>query len=173
MDPFLSEIRIFPFNYAPYGWAFCSGQLMAIAQNTALFSLLGTTYGGDGRVTFGLPNLPNRVPRGAGDGPGLTPVNLGEAGGTPSVTLRPQEVPQHNHDFRVSDQDGEGDIPGPQRILGRSLGGFAYQSQGQSLAQMNYASLAPVGASGPHNNMQPYLTLNFCIALQGVYPQRP
>src|SRR5713101_4885054 len=130
MDPFVAEIRIFPFNFAPTGWAFCDGQLLPISQNTALFSLLGTTYGGDGKSTFALPNMQGNAPMHPGQGPGLSLHDLGESAGTQ-----------------------------------------AYTSQNPN-AQMSFNQLAPAGGDQPHNNMQPYLTLNFCIALQGVYPPR-
>jgi microcystin-dependent protein len=172
-DQFLAEIRIFPFNFAPTGWAFCDGQLMPISQNTALFALLGTYYGGDGKSTFALPDLQGNSPMQAGQGQGLSERFLGEMSGVESITLLQTEIPVHTHAIRVSTEDGESDTPAANRIMGRSIGGFAYQSQAINLGMMAFQALPPAGGGLPHNNMQPYLTLNFCIALQGIFPQRP
>jgi microcystin-dependent protein len=172
-NPFLAEIRIFAGNFAPTGWALCGGQLMSISQNTALFSLLGTTYGGDGRVTFGLPNLQGSVPVGQGQGPGLTDRFLGEIGGEQTVTLITSEIPLHNHLVQGSTEDATLKVPGPKVYLGRSKAGTIYQSNtGSSPVVMNFQQLGLTGNSFPHQNMQPYLTLCFIVALQGVYPQR-
>ena len=171
-DPFVAEIRIFPFNFAPKGWAFCDGQLLPLSQNVALFSLLGTTYGGDGKSNFALPNLQGNVPMHPGQGAGLSQRLLGEMGGAETMTLLVSEMPVHTHFGRVSSEDGESFIPGPNRILGRSVGGFAYQTQSAGVASMAPQALPPAGGGLPHNNMQPYLTLNFNIALQGVFPPR-
>ncbi len=170
-DQFVAEIRVFPFNFAPRGWAFCDGQLMPISQNTALFSLLGTTYGGDGKSTFALPNLQGQVPMHPGDGQGLTPRFLGESGGTESVTLLTSEMPRHTHALRAHHVDvADTSVPGPGSSLATSSGGALYQAAGNVDADPRALSLA--GGSLPHTNMQPYLTLNFCIALQGVFPAR-
>ncbi len=173
-DPFVAEIRIFPFNFAPRGWAFCNGQLLPISQNTALFSLLGTTYGGNGKSNFGLPNLQGSVPMHIGGnqpGPGLTIHDLGEIGGSETVTLLTSEMPNHTHTQRGNNTLG--DSPGPaDHALARYANAYQ-QNSTQNLVQMSPQALPFVGSSFPHNNMQPYLTLNFCIAMQGVFPPRP
>ena len=172
-DPFVAEIRIFPFTFAPKGWAFCNGQLLPISQNTALFSLCGTYYGGDGKSTFALPNLQGQAPLGTGQGPGLSDRFLGESGGTETVTLLESEMPVHTHTARAVTDFATVQAPGPDRALARSQNGNAYQTDtATSLAVMSPNALAPAGGSFPHNNLQPYLTLHFCIALQGVFPPR-
>lgn len=171
-DPFVAEIRIFPFNFAPKGWAWCNGQLLPLSQNTALFSLLGTTYGGDGKSTFALPDLEGRAPMHPGQGPGLSLHDLGETGGSETVTLLQSEMPSHPHFAAASSDDGDLKAPTPTRSLARSIGGFAYISVAPNV-QMAAEALAPAGGNLPHNNMQPYLTCYFCIALQGVFPPRP
>lgn len=171
-DPFVAEIRIFPFNFAPKGWAWCDGQLMPISQNTALFSLLGTTYGGNGKSTFGLPDLQGCAPMHPGQGPGLSLHDLGETGGSETVTLLESETPSHLHVMRASSDDGDLKAPTPSRSLARSIGGFAYQSSAAGLQPMAPEALPPAGGDQPHNNLQPYLTLFFSIALQGVFPPR-
>ena len=171
MDPFVAEIRIFPFNFAPKGWAFCDGQLLPLSQNTALFSLLGTTYGGNGKSNFALPDLQGRAPMHPGQGPGLSLHDLGETGGSVTVTLLESEIPSHSHTFRVYNDVGEDRIPGPSEALARSTGGLLYAAPGP-LAVMAPQALAPAGADQPHNNLMPYLTFCFCIAMQGVYPPR-
>lgn len=173
-DPFLAEIRIFSFNFAPLGWAFCNGQLMPISQNTALFALLGTTYGGNGASTFALPDMLGRAPMQAGQGQGLSWRDLGERGGSQSVTLLQSEMPAHAHAARVDALDpSDLTAPGPDRVLAQSSGVFAYQPVAGNLGTMAPDALAPAGGDQPHNNMQPYLALNFCIALQGIFPPRP
>jgi microcystin-dependent protein len=172
MDPFVAEIRIFPFNFAPKGWAWCDGQLLPLSQNTALFSLLGTTYGGDGKSNFALPDLQGRAPMHPGQGPGLSLHDLGETGGSETVSLLESEIPAHSHAFRASPDDADLKAPTPSRSLARSIGGFLYQSSAAGLQNMSDSALAPAGGDQPHNNMQPYLTFYFCIALQGVYPPR-
>jgi microcystin-dependent protein len=173
-DPFVAEIRIFPFNFAPTGWAFCNGQLLPISQNTALFSLLGTYYGGDGKSNFALPDMQGNAPMQQGQGAGLSQRFLGEMGGEDSVTLLQTEIPVHTHQMMATDQPGQLEAPNNTAILARSAGGFAYSTtySGGQVANMAFQALAPYGGSLPHNNLQPYLTLNFCIALQGVYPPR-
>jgi microcystin-dependent protein len=170
-DPFVAEIRIFGFNFAPKGWAFCAGQILPISQNTALFSLLGTTYGGDGKVTFALPDFQGRVGVQPGQGKGLGLYDLGETGGSETVALLESEMPAHTHTLRAFNDIGEDRIPGPTESLARSTGGNLYAVPG-ALTQMAFQGLPPAGGSLPHNNMMPYLTLNFCIALQGVFPPR-
>ncbi len=172
-DPFVAEIRIFPFNFAPTGWAKCNGQLLPLSQNTALFSLLGTTYGGNGKSNFALPDLQGNAPMHAGQGPGLSERFLGEQGGSESTTLLVSEIPLHNHLMRNHDIDlAELNAPSQQRSLAQSANATTY-TPAVNLTQMSPQSLAPAGGSQPHNNMQPYLTLNFCIALQGIFPPHP
>jgi microcystin-dependent protein len=173
-DPFVAEIRVFPFNFAPKGWAFCDGQLMPISQNTALFSLLGTYYGGDGKSNFALPDLQGSAPMHPGQGQGLSLRDLGEIGGTDAVTLLVSEIPLHTHTLMAAnvEDDGNLQVGNPMRVLAKSGNGFAYGPPA-NLAMMAPEALSPAGGSLPHNNMQPYLTLNYCIALQGVFPARP
>ena len=173
-DPFVGEIRIFSLNFAPKGWAFCNGQILSISQNTALFSLLGTFYGGDGRVTFALPNFQGRAPLHQGQGPGLTERSLGEEGGEATVTLTGSELPAHPHAARCSSVPGL--QPGPANnvwspLPARPTPPPVYSDAGPNVA-MNPAALAQAGGSQPHNNLSPYLGLNFCIALQGIFPPR-
>ncbi|MGH2721558.1 MAG: phage tail protein [Actinomycetota bacterium] len=170
-DPFVAEIRIYPFNFPPTGWAFCDGQLLPISQNTALFSLLGTTYGGDGKSTFALPNLQGRSPMQPGQGPGLSLHDLGETSGSETVTLLTSEIPSHSHGLLASPDAADVQSPAADRCLARSSPGFAYGT-GTPAATMAPQALAPAGGDAPHNNMPPYLTLSFCIALQGVFPPR-
>jgi microcystin-dependent protein len=175
-DPFVAEIRIFPFNFPPTGWAFCNGQLMPISQNTALFSLLGTTYGGDGKSTFALPDLQSNTPMHPGQGQGLSLRDLGEIGGSEFVTLLISEIPVHAH-FVGRGNAAQGDVALPQGAVwassaaGRGTAALYTDTANAKVNQLQ--SLFPTGGSLPHNNMQPYLTLNMCIALQGVFPQRP
>ena len=170
-DPFVAEIRIFPFNFAPTGWAFCDGQLLPISQNTALFSLLGTTYGGDGKSTFGLPDLRGSAPMHPGQGPGLSLHDLGEVGGSETVTLLGSEIPAHNHQMRGATQDPANvKLVNPDASFALSQGGTLYQDTGNT--QLAPEALPPAGGGLPHNNLMPYLTLTFCIALQGVFPPR-
>ena len=169
-EPFVAEIRIFGFNFAPSGWALCDGQLMPISQNTALFSLLGTTYGGDGRSTFALPDLQDRSPMHPGQGPGLSLRDLGETGGSETVTLLEAEMPAHTHAVAASSTLADTPTPGGMSFA-KSAG--AYQTgTAQNLVAMANAALPVQGGSQPHNNRQPYLVLNFCIALQGIFPPR-
>ena len=171
-DQFLAEIRIFPFNFAPTGWAFCDGQLMPIIQNTALFSLLGTTYGGNGTTNFALPNLQGSAPIGPGQGTGLSLRDIGETGGEPTVELLQSEVPTHVHSLQASNQNGTLNQPGPQNSLARTDPAFAYTPTGVATKLAAGALGGAVGGNAPHNNMMPYLTLNFCIALEGYFPPR-
>jgi microcystin-dependent protein len=186
-DPFVAEIRIFPFFFAPKGWAFCDGQLLPISQNTALFSLLGTTYGGDGKSNFSLPDLQGRAGKHPGQGPGLSLFDLGQTGGTQFVTLLQSEMPLHQHRFGgttgAATSQGPPDGPAPQTAFtspegniwckvpgGRNGSLQLYHPTPNVAVNPNCMSLA--GGSLPHNNLQPYLILNFCIALQGVFPPR-
>ncbi len=172
-SPFVAEIRIFACNFAPTGWAQCNGQLLPISQNTALFSLLGTFYGGDGKSTFGLPDLQGSAAIGQGQGAGLSDRFLGEQAGTETVTLLQAEIPIHSH--QMMGAFAQGDLTGPTNlsVFTRSTPGNAYQTDAASnLSPMNFQMLTVAGSSFPHNNMQPYLTLNFCIAMQGVFPPR-
>ena len=180
-DQFVGEIRIFPINFAPKGWMPCNGQLLLISQNTALFSLLGTTYGGDGKSTFALPNLQGRVALNPGPGPGLSPRSLGEEGGSPAVTLLVSEMPAHIHPLFFTDAPATTNTPAadvmPAFNASLNFPGITkpvntYAAPG-SIVQLAPQALSITGGSQPHNNMQPYLVLNYYIAVQGIYPQRP
>ncbi|HTX93255.1 MAG TPA: tail fiber protein [Anaerolineales bacterium] len=172
-NPFVAEIRIFGFNFAPTGWAQCNGQILPISQNTALFSLLGTTYGGDGKSNFGLPNFQGSAPLGSGQGAGLSIRDLGETGGEDAVTLLTTEMPIHTH--QVNAFSGAGTSHDP---TGNVWASAQVLRQGQNLygtaggATMSPQALSPNGGNLPHNNLMPYLVLNFCIAMQGVFPPR-
>ncbi|MFN8633980.1 MAG: tail fiber protein [Chloroflexota bacterium] len=169
-DPFVAEIRIFPFNFAPKGWAWCDGQLLPLSQNTALFSLLGTTYGGNGKSNFALPDLQGRAPMQPGQGPGLSLHDLGETGGAETVTLLESEMPAHSHGVVVSAADAITRIPAGQR-LATGIGVSAFGAPPPN-TQLSSSAVAPAGGDQPHNNLQPYLTFYFCIALQGIFPPR-
>lgn len=172
MDPFVAEIRIFPFNFAPRGWAWCDGQLLPLSQNTALFSLLGTTYGGNGMSNFALPNLQGRAPMHPGQGPGLSLHDLGETGGTETVSLLESEIPSHSHSLMAQTGTGTKSTPA-NNSFARVSGATPYlPPSGAALVPMSNQAVAPVGGGQPHNNMMPYLTFYFCIALQGVFPPR-
>lgn len=171
-EPFIAEIRIFAGNFAPRGWAFCDGQLLPISQNTALFSLIGTTYGGDGRTTTALPNLQGRAPMHPGHGPGLTARRLGERGGVETVTLSEAQMPNHTHTMMAADRNGE-DRPAVGRALARSTGGAMYQTDSSNnLVNLANTALPSTGGSQAHNNLQPFLAMSFIIALIGLYPSR-
>ena len=169
---FLGEIRIFATNFAPNGWAMCNGQLLPISQYTALFSLLGTTYGGNGTSNFGLPNLQGVAPLHQGQGPGLSDYVWGETGGVETVALLSTEVPQHTHAYN-SVAGGRGEVAVVTGHVNSDAAAltniYGTTSDG---TQMNPAMLQPAGSGTPHNNMQPYLVVNFCIAMQGMYPAR-
>jgi microcystin-dependent protein len=174
-DQFVAEIRMLACSFAPAGWAFCDGQLLPISQNTALFSLIGTYYGGDGRTTFALPNLNGAAPMQWGQGPGLSMHTLGESGGEPDVTLIQAQLPAHAHALQASPRTAELDNPGPQTSLGRSTPAAIYKQPAGAATPKPLATgaLGPVaGGSQPHNNMMPFLAVNFCIALQGIFPPR-
>jgi microcystin-dependent protein len=173
-DQFVGEIRIVPFNFAPYGWALCNGQLIAISQNTALFSLLGTQFGGDGKSNFALPNLQGSAPMNQGSGLRLTPRSMGEIGGETSVTLLLPEIPSHTHAAQNAAASTSG-TPGPTVVFGGGGRGKApayAPALAQNAAPMSPQAVALAGGGQPHNNMPPYLTLNFIIALQGIFPPR-
>jgi microcystin-dependent protein len=173
-DPFVAEIRIFTFNFAPTGWALCNGQLFAISQNTALFSLLGTMYGGDGKTTFGLPNLQGNAPIHQGQGPGLADRVVGESGGAAAVALTQSETPTHTHAVNCNTASATKLTPAGNVPAG-SLPATQMRyvpSPASAPVQMAAASISPVGGGLPHQNRQPYLGLNFCIAMQGVFPPR-
>jgi microcystin-dependent protein len=169
-EPFIGEIRMFGFGFVPQGWAQCNGQLLPIAQNAALFSLLGTTYGGDGRSTFALPDLRSRVPVGQGQGPGLSSYAEGQAGGAETVTLAATQMPGHTHPVRADSSAADSDQP-EGRTLARSASHIYSAKPGPSTA-MNADMIGDAGGSQPHGNIQPYLTVNFCIALFGIFPSR-
>lgn len=172
--PFVAEIRVFPFNFAPKGWAFCDGQLLPLSQNTALFSLLGTTYGGDGKSTFALPNVQGMCTLSSGQGAGLSQYFLGETSGVETVTLLQSEMPIHNHNLMADTTPATTGLPSATSSMARSAGGSAYKaSPFTPTVTMASQALAPTGLGQPHNNLMPYLTLNFCIAMQGIYPPRP
>jgi len=174
-DPFVAEIRIFPFNFVPKGWAWCNGDLLPLSQNTALFSLLGTTYGGNGKSNFALPDLQGRVPIHPGQGPGLSLRDLGETGGAASVTLIEQELPTHTHQANASNSEGGFSSPAGQAWAipryGRDVERM-YATTTPSTT-MSAEALAPAGGGQPHNNLPPYQTSYFCIALQGGFPSSP
>ena len=173
-DPFVAEIRIFPFNFAPKGWAWCDGQLLPLSQNTALFSLLGTTYGGDGKSNFALPDLGGRAPMHPGQGPGLSLHDLGETGGSDTVTLLESEIPAHTHSVSATGRPAVTNNAGGQywARYAKFYSPPPPTDPPSSLVQMAPQAITPSGGDQPHNNLQPYLTFYFCIALQGVFPPR-
>jgi len=172
-EPFIAEIRMWALNFAPRGWAFCNGQLLPIAQNTALFSLVGTTYGGDGRTTFGLPNLEGRAPMHPGHGPGLTDRRLGQSGGVTTVQLSQTQMANHTHTMQASGLLAQLAGPDTDRGIARASGGFAYQTNGTAnLEDMAPEAVLANGGTQAHNNRQPLQGLTFCIALVGLYPSR-
>jgi microcystin-dependent protein len=171
-SPFVAEIRMFAGNFAPTGWALCNGQLLPISQNTALFSLLGTFYGGDGKSTFALPNLQGSTPIGQGQGPGLSDYFLGQSGGSEFVTLLQSEMPLHTHTAQCyRDDPSDSAVPSPNVVLGRAAALTPYRPV-PSNTQMNLQMLSIAGGSLPHNNMSPYLAVTFILAMQGVFPPR-
>ena len=171
-NPFLAEIRIFTAGFAPKGWAQCDGQLMSISQNTALFSLLGTTYGGNGTSNFALPNLQGCAPMQAGQGPGLTLRDLGETAGEQTVTLLQTEMPAHSHNAQGAAGGGKSDPTNNAWASGAKTGPDLYSASDTNNVQMNPFGTSIAGGSQPHNNMTPFLGLMFIIALQGVFPAR-
>ena len=170
-EPFVGEVRMFAGNFAPSGWAFCNGQILQISQNTALFSLIGITYGGNGQSTFALPDLRGRVPVHPGQGPGLSNRALGESAGAEALTLAESEIPAHTHALGASSGNGTASTPAG-RVPARSPAAIP-QYGASADASLAPSAVAASGGSQPHNNMQPYLTVSFIIALQGVFPQRP
>ena len=176
-SPFLAEIRMFACNFAPTGWAQCNGQLLPLSQNTALFALLGTTYGGDGKSTFALPNLQGAAPLQPGQGQGLSLYDLGQMSGVPYVTLITSEMPLHTHGVQASSKTGNTSLP-QNNIWANAHTGkspmkmYAPPASG-AVVTMNTQAMSVAGGSMPHNNMPPYLVINFCIALQGIFPARP
>jgi microcystin-dependent protein len=174
-DQFVGEIRIVGFNFAPFGWATCDGQLMPISQNTALFSLLGTNFGGNGTSTFGLPNFEGSAPLGMGNGAGLTPRVIGEVGGETTVTLLQTQMPSHNHNVTGNTAAGNQNSPAGANWARAHIGKTGldtYTANAGSNVTMNPGALTPAGSGFPHNNMSPYLVLTFVIALNGIFPSR-
>ncbi len=173
-DPYIGEIRMFAGNYAPMGWALCDGQILQIAQYTALFAILGTTYGGNGQTTFGLPDLRGRIPMHMGTGPSLTPRRIGENGGAEKVTMTSAQMPAHNHIVNASGQEGgatspEGGVP----AVANDGSGTQYPSYSPSgTTTMSQQMLSSAGQGQSHENMQPFLCVNFIIALEGEFPPR-
>lgn len=174
-EPFIAEIRIFAGNFAPRNWAFCDGQLLPIAQNTALFSLIGTTYGGDGRTTTALPNLQGRAPMHPGRGPGLTDRRLGQTGGTETAALSELQMPSHTHQLRgdegAADEEGDNDPAGNLTGVTQSNEEI-YNTSATNLVNMAPQAIVNNGGNQVHNNLQPLLTINYIIALVGLYPSR-
>jgi microcystin-dependent protein len=173
-EPYIGEIRMFAGNFAPKGWAFCNGQLLSIAQNSALFSILGTTYGGNGQTTFGLPNLQGRVPMHWGTGQGLTPRTLGETSGSENVTLLNNQMPAHTH--AIAANSGQGDTFSPEGAVNAAALDASQQPLNIYSTAVNTTmaaqSVTAAGGSQPHDNMQPYQCVSFIIALEGIYPSR-
>jgi len=171
-EPFIAEVRMFPYNFAPRGWAYCDGSLLEIRQNTALFALLGTIYGGDGRVNFGLPNLQGKVPMGPGRGPGLATYKLGQSTGEAISTLNETNIPSHTHTAMA--EAGKGQDPNPAGLFpGKIKGVQPYRNNPSSTTvplSSQYAGKS--GNSQPHENMQPYVVIPYCIALDGTFPSR-
>lgn len=179
-EPFLSQIACFGFNFAPRDWALCQGQLMPIQQATALFSLLGVNFGGDGKTTFGLPNLQGSAPIGYGQGPGLPDYAIGESGGVGTVTLTQSEMGVHNHSFNATSDAATTTVSSGNQFgkarKGSPVAGFTsglIYSPGNPTTALSPGSVQPAGGNLPHTNMQPYLALNYCIALSGIFPSRP
>ncbi|WP_375551758.1 phage tail protein [Rhodophyticola porphyridii] len=168
MEPLIGQIMLFAGNFAPRNWAFCDGQLLAISSNSALFSILGTTYGGDGRTSFGLPDLRGRVPMHAGTGPGLSPRQIGQRVGVETVTLNTSEMPSHNHEMGVVNAPADNDRPSGDLLARASI----YSAVTTPVVALNPASISNAGGSLPHENMQPTLCINYIIALQGIFPSR-
>jgi microcystin-dependent protein len=170
-EPFLGQIILVPYNFAPRGWAFCNGQILPISQNTALFSLLGTTFGGNGQTTFALPDLRGRVPNGSGQGPGPSNYDLGQVAGTETVTLTVNQMPMHNHLVNVNSGDGTG-ARVENTFLSNSGTELLYDSAQTTAGTMAPQMISNAGGNQPLETLQPYLTLNYCIALEGIFPSR-
>ena len=171
-EPFLAEIRLVGFNFAPRGWAFCDGQLLPIAQNQAVFSLLGTMYGGDGRTSFGLPDMRGRAPVHAGTGEGLAEIKLGQKGGAESIALTANEIPEHTHARSASRDKATEREPRPSAVNAHSRGKLVSWSSQAAKQSMAETSVQLTGGGQSHNNMQPFLVVHFCIALMGLFPSR-
>lgn len=174
-DPFLGEIRMFAGNFAPRSWAYCNGTLLSVAQNSALFSLLGTTYGGDGRTTFALPDMQGRLPMHQGQGPGLSHRQLGSKFGSETVTLNTNQMPNHSHSLNATTDIASSSNPGNDVLASQNDGDLPYAPKASdpvNLQNMNSQTLTSSGESQGHNNMMPYLAINYIIALQGIYPSR-
>ena len=169
-EPFVGEVRMFGGNFAPRGWAFCDGQLLAVSQNDALFSLLGTIYGGDGRTTFGLPDLRGRIPIHAGSGPGLSPRRLGAKGGAENVTLTVNQLPSHSHGFYASNSFAVSTEPGGNAMVSSDQN--LYRTGTTPTVNTSTASITNIGGSRSHTNLMPFLCINYIIALFGIYPSR-
>ncbi|WP_404392364.1 phage tail protein [Pseudoalteromonas phenolica] len=176
-EPFIGEVRMFAFNYAPRGWAFCDGQLLPIAENTALFAIIGTTYGGDGRTTFAVPDLEARAPMQPGHAPGLSYRRLGDIEGVIKVFLTEGQIPPHNHDVQVSGTLGTDENPDAQyagfiEVLPGEQGVKSYKDSPLNTGLMSVDAIDTAGAGDGHYNVQPMLVVNFCIALDGIFPPR-
>jgi microcystin-dependent protein len=172
-DQFLAEIRVFPFGFAPTGWAFCNGQLLPISQFSALFSLLGTNFGGDGKSNFGLPNLQGNVPINWGTGNGLSQYIIGEKGGSANVTVLLSQMASHPHTLMAQRSAPDNGSPNNTALAESAANTKLFTNAAAPMVQMNANAIGISGNTQPHNNLMPYLTLNFCIALQGIYPSRP
>jgi microcystin-dependent protein len=171
-EPFLAEVRILPYTFAPVGWALCAGQILPISQNTAVFSLLGTNYGGNGTSNFALPNLQGRVVVGVGQGPGLSPYNPGDNAGVESVTLTAPQLAVHNHAATAIHDAGNTYSPAGDAWSADGANRAKIYGSGDPAVPMGANALAPAGGNQPHNNLQPYVAINYCIAMQGVFPPR-
>lgn len=171
MEQYIGQIQAFGFNFAPQGWALCQGQLLSIAENDALFSLLGTTYGGDGVNTFGLPDLRGRSPIGYGQGPGLSSIQLGQNGGSETVMLTVNNLPAHRHMATATSSDANGDEASNGALLG-TAGANIYASGGSASVTLAADSTTSAGGNQAFSNQDPYLCINYCIALVGIYPSR-
>ncbi len=171
-EPFLAEVRILPFNFAPAGWAVCAGQVLPISQNTAVFSLLGVNYGGNGTTNFALPNLQGQVAVGAGQGPGLSPYSVGQTGGTETVTLVANQLAAHNHPASAIHDAGNSYSPAGDSWSADGANRAKLYRSADPTVPMGANAVSPAGGNQPHNNLQPYLVLNYCIALVGVFPSR-
>ena len=171
-EPFLAEVRILPYTFAPQGWALCQGQILSISQNTAVFSLLGTMYGGNGTSNFALPNVQGRVVVGIGQGPGLTPYINGDVGGAETVTLMAPQLAAHNHGATAIHDAGNSYSPAGDAWSADGANRAKIYGSGTPSVAMGANALAPAGGNQPHNNLQPYIAINYCIALQGIFPPR-
>lgn len=176
MEPFIAQITLFAGNFAPRGWAFCNGQVLSIAQNTALFSLVGTTYGGNGQTTFALPDLRGRVPIHPGQGPGLSTYSLGQVAGSETVTLTTNQIPAHTHNLMGSTANGSAPSPAGNALAqsydANTLNNVDTYAAGPATSALHPSSISATGSSQPHSNIQPYTCINYIIALEGVFPSR-